>query len=328
MRVGILTNTDERCGNAAYARNLSDALLKTSKPHTTIMLTSNTESISKDLCDVVLVNWHPAKVSISAREVKKWQSQKIGVILIHQNSFDTRVTLPERIFGEVDILLTVNYTVVHEPMEVLHHGEPLSTVAYIPHGILEIDIPYKVSLDPPTIGTAGFPFHWKRPDVVVRAAAKLDCYARMFAPEYPGYDYGYQHWYNINPGRTVVYTNWLSEENVIKILHENIFNIFWYQSHDIHDQFGQTGSARMGIAANRPMIISRHRKFRDLLRYEDALYICDTEEEVYKTAEEIFTKIQKGEPVKYPKAILKDMGWRVSAQKYWNLIDSAAKESV
>lgn len=317
MRIEILTNTDERCGNAQYARNLRDYLLNDSEATKQMADIQLCVDVRAPHPDVLIVNWHPAKVTVTAEMVKTWQSWGIKVILILQNSFDWGHHI-----GNNDLLALCDAVVAHEPMDVKYNWQPAQNFHYIPHGILEVKLREKEDLHPPTFGMAGFPFTWKRPDVLVKAAKRCDVYARIFAPKYPGYSYGSDSWHRLYEGRVVMHENFLDEQNIVSILSKNILNIFWFKSQDVHDRYGQSGSVRLGIAAKRPMIISRHRKFRDLLPYEDCFYICDTEEEVYETSEEIYKKVFAGEPVKLPERVFEDQKWSKAAQKYWSVIRS------
>jgi hypothetical protein len=77
----------------------------------------------------------------------------------------------------------------------------------------------------------------------------------------------------------------------------------------------------MGLAARRPIIISTHRKFRDILEnYSDEVYVARTEDEVYKHASDILQSIAVGAPVRVPKRILEDQGWPRVAKLYSDLI--------
>lgn len=303
MRVGILSNTDVRCGNAAYARDLSSALL----PHYVNQIVSPVlENILALKPNVVLINWHPAKVTCNTDVVNRIHAAGAKAILIYQNSIDNgRCDGP--IFGEDAI-------VIHEPMA-------LYNATVIPHGIPIVE---RLGVEPggeipPSVGVAGFPFPWKRFDVVAEVAKRFNLRCTMVAPQHEFYDSRkFIEGIRGHLGSFAsIQTNWLETETVICALSQCTFNVFWYQSQDAHDQFGQSGSVRMGLAARRPIIISDHRKFRDILEnYSDEVYVARTEDEVYKHAAEIL----EGKSNRVPKRILEDQGWPRVAKLYSDLI--------
>jgi hypothetical protein len=305
MRVGILSNTDVRCGNAAYARDLSSALL----PYYVNQIVSPVlENMLAFKPNVVLINWHPAKVGNP--DVNRIHAAGAKAILIYQNSIDNAWTNGP-IFGE-DAIVT------HEPTA-------LYNATVIPHGIPIVRGLWHEHYEPQnqSVGTAGFPFPWKRFDVVAEVAKRFNLQCMMIAPQHDFYDsrkfiegiVGH-----LGP-LADVHTEWMEIEGVVRRLSQCMFNVFWYQSKDIHDQFGQSGSVRMGLAARRPLIISDHRKMRDILEnYSDEVYVAHSELEVYKHASDILQSIAVGAPVRVPKRILEDQGWPRVAKLYSDLI--------
>jgi hypothetical protein len=171
----------------------------------------------------------------------------------------------------------------------------------------------------PMIGTAGFPFPWKRPDLAAEVAKQKGMKFRFIAPRSD----------QMNTDAFVdgicghlgtlceLYRGWIAKEEVVTMLSTCTLNIFWYQSQCFEDQLGQSGSVRMGVGAGRPLIISRHRKMRTLFPYEDELYICGTEADVWKAADEILADPEKA---KRPNRVLKDMGWERTGQMLRDLV--------
>jgi len=314
LRVVILSNRDEQCGNFTYARNLLNALKHW---YDVEILDNALWTANHGNPDVVIINWHPARVSTSTEHVRFLQhTHGAKVILLHQNSHDSTVHI-----GDDDILLASDAVVAHEPLKVVTAGEKKPNLYFIPHGILECrDLHRWDGSVVPIIGTAGFQFDWKRPDVTVEAARYLKVQARIFCPPYPGFDRNraIDRW-TTRYNALHVDRNFLLEEQVIRCLSEHLLNIFWFQSQSIHDQYGQSGAVRMGIAARRPVILSRHRKFLTLFPYEDELYFADTEEQVYKYAEEI---LANPSVARVPNRIFSDMGWSKTGQMYKEVIES------
>jgi glycosyltransferase involved in cell wall biosynthesis len=307
-KIGILTNIEESCGNAAYARHLHKNLEK----YYAVRRSTNINDF--DGGDVVIVNYHPAVVHVTIDDLKNVKTKGMKSIIILQNSFEGDPKIDEG-----NLLSFADAIVAHEPME-------SDKIKYIPHGIVELELP-PITLDDVKskadmfIGTAGFPFAWKRFDVVAEACKKFNKPCLMVAPRsahentaeaitaIAGHQGPLAH----------IHREWLAEEEVIGYLSRCVLNIFWYQSKNQDDTLGQTGSARMGISAKRPMIISKHRKFRTLFDYEDELYIAEKEEDVYKYVDEILTNQKVS---KKPNRIFKDMGWSKTSEMYKELIES------
>jgi hypothetical protein len=126
----------------------------------------------------------------------------------------------------------------------------------------------------------------------------------------------------------VVLREFLPIEEVVRSLSGCTLNIFWYQHIAGDDNAGQSGSVLMGVAARRPMIVSRHRKLAHVAAYEDEIYVADTEEQVYELASEIVSRLKEGLPVKRPERIVDDMSWTGAGEKYRKLIRTVANDSV
>lgn len=300
MKVGIYTNLDERCGNAEYARHLRQYL----EPYYGPLSFSDKFEHLID-CNVVLVNWHSAVAPFFLHDAGRLQSYGCKIILIHQNS------LNYEIIREGDqVLSACSAIIAHEPMG--------KDVIFIPHGIPIVD-----NLSPlyeRKIGTAGFASPWKRLDVVAEVAKNKNVRCLVIAPNHglvnPSYVDGVRAHI---PDLIELYTHWMQIEEVVQRLSACLCTIFWFNNHHESDELGQTGSARMGIAARRPVIISRHRKFRTLLDYDDELYVCDTEQEVNDVVQSL---LEHPEDAKIPNRVLQDMGWPTVAKKYKEVIDS------
>jgi hypothetical protein len=311
-RVAILSNLDEQCGNAQYGRILKSHLAQWFD----VVMLNDAQWMHAGKPDVVIINWHPARVSTSVAHVKSLQNAGAKVILILQNSYHDAIDVPE-----CDILFAIDAVVAHEPITLRINGVLSSKMVFIPHGILEVPNLHNWNGSTvPMFGTAGFQFPWKRTDVVVSAAARCGVQARIFCPPYPGFDRNREidKWHmmykNVHVDR-----NWLSEGQVIQCLSEHVLNIFWFESQGMDDQWGQSGAVRLGIAAKRPTIISKHRKFRTLMPYQDELYVAESPEEVYAAAQEI---VSNPSLAKRPDRLMKDMGWSRCAELYKGLIES------
>jgi len=326
MQLAILTNVDEHCGIAEYARNLQGAL----EPWYKVALFLPEEFVEAALYgQVVLVNWHPARVHISVEWVRRMQTEgQAKVVLIHHNSRHEPVQV-----AEGDLLDTVDAVVAHEPflLTVWNAGQQyrVKPVTYIPHGFPAVDGLLECPSSDLVLGTGGFAFPWKRFDVVIEAARRLGGHANMVCPPYPSLNVQEleSRWMAVLGACLRMEKSFLSQEAVVRRLALSTINIFWFQSGEAADEFGQTGAARFGVAARRPMIISRHRKFRMLLEeYPEEFYVADTEDDVYRLVEQIWAALRKSESVKCPRRVIEEQAWPMAAARYRCLIRSLTGE--
>lgn len=294
-RVQIYTNMDERCGNAQYARDLEEQLLRW------YLVARGTTW--NDEADVYIVNWHPGVVHVSVDDVRRLHASGRKVIIIHQNSTEA---------GEAELFNLADAVVVHESVK---SSRPLT---WIQHPV-PVTTPGKVKVQP-KIGTCGFPFPWKRFDVAAEAASRIGFKFLAIAPISRHMDTSAQirQLHAKMNGQAEIVREWMPTSVVVDRLKECMVNIFWFQSQAIEDELGQTGSARMAVAAQRPMIISRHRKFRTMIEsYATELYIADREEDVYDLVKEI---TMSAKPARCPLQQYRETNWRVAGERYRDMI--------
>jgi hypothetical protein len=303
VKVGLVSNWHERCGIAEYARNLQKELEKEFE------VVVFTDPVRVEGVPITIINWHPARTQMPPTTLRLIQTRGIKVIVIFHNS-DTGYYEAK---GD-DPLLYADAVVSH------HRMDGNINICYIPHGIPVVD-QLRAPGEETYIGIAGFPYAWKRFNVVAEAARRLNGRALLIAPVH---DMGDTHSSvrNIQMGYpgAIVLRDWMSTEEVVRTLSGCTLNIFWYQHLPGDDNAGQSGSATFGVAAKRPLIVSRHRKLTHIAAYEDAVYVADTEAQVYEMAAEIVSNLKQGLPVKWPDRILKDMGWDVTGYKYRCLV--------
>lgn len=312
MRVGIISNWDLQCGNAADARDMQREL---EREFEVVGLSPNFEFVRRQLehekLDVAIVNWHPARVAASAEDIRWLKAHGAKTILKLQNSTDQYTFAVQNgdILSEADVVLTHEHcTFSSEKVreEVIPVGIPV---------VKDLPEPYPASW----IGTAGFPFPWKRFDVVAEAAKKFGVRCRLIVPKSDQMDTDtFVKGLAGHLGELAdVHTAWHSTEAVVRMLAECTVNIFWFESKQPEDKLGQSGSVKMGLAAGRPTVISRHRKLRTLFPYEDELYICQQEGDVYRAVEEILADPERA---KKPKRLLEELGWERVGEQYRTLV--------
>lgn len=302
VKVGIISNWDAHCGVATYARDLATEM---AKEFSVDQLPPNGWRSSVYQQDVVIVNWHPARVPFGVEDIQWLRGQNSKTIVVHHNYTGGQVPLEE-----------ADVVVGHEPQLV----EVAKNFVFIPHGIPNFPEQLRDNHPPAfMIGTAGFPFPWKRFDVVAEAAIRTGTHCRMLAARSDQLDTeAYMNGIEAHLGqRADIWRQWLPIEDVINLLSRCVANIFWFQSMGPEDELGQSGSVRMGLAAGRPTIISTHRKFKTLFPYGDELYIAGREEDVYTSLQEI---LDNPRTAKRPKRLLADMSWSKTGEQYRKLV--------
>lgn len=307
MRVALISNWHEQCGNAGYARDLCKELEKEFE------VTKYDDPMKATEGSVALVSWHPSRVQLPPAAVHELHHRGMKVIVILQNSFEGYYHATDQ-----DPLLYADAITAHQMM-----GGNVN-ITYIPHGIPIID-----ELREPgpelRIGVAGFPYLWKRFDMAAAAAHQAGGRSLLIAPMHDMGDVmtpiqDIQRTYSTAD----VVREWLPIEEVVRRLSTCTINICWYQHMPGDDLAGQSGSVRMAIASRRPIIVSDHPKLASVRAYTDDVYLALTPEEVHATVKEIWERIQKGEPVKRPNRIMKELGWDKTGLMYRELIRKVA----
>ena len=305
MRVSLVSNWHERCGVAEYARNLEKELGKQFE-------VVREEKVYAAQGDVAVINWHPARLVLPPGDVRDLKARGLKTILIVHNSADSYMALENHPAHWADAV------VAHQKME------SNVEITYIPFGIPEVDELRSPGTET-YIGIAGFPYAWKRFNLVADVAKRLGGKAVLIAPQHDMGDSTtpINDIQRIYPDASVL-RHWMTQEEVVRTLSGCTLNIFWYQHMPPDDLQGQSGSVLMGVAAGRPMIVSKHPKLAHVAVYEDELYVVEKEEDVLPTAREIVEKLAAGEPVKMPGRIKKEMGWGTTGRIYGELIRKVA----
>lgn len=308
MKIAIVTNLDERCGNAEYGRNLCRELGK-------YFTVEAMNTFPESGYDLILVNWHPPVVQFTMADIQIAKARGTKIILLTQESSPG----PHACCRAEDIVYTVDAVVAHE--DVLYSsGLGIVNFKMIPHGIVEVaDLPDHISNGEPKLGTAGFCFAGKNMDVTVNAANSLSGKALLIAPGHPWCEGGNAQplWdkFRAMSSKLELVTDFLPEPEVVKKLATCDINIYVAQDSGP----GQSGSARLVIAARRPTIVIRDRKTSALYGYEDELYFVTAPNEVTGVAYQIWSAIQRGEPVKRPNRVIRDCCWSRVGEMYREL---------
>jgi hypothetical protein len=300
VKVKVLSNLDEQCGNAAYARDLTREL---KKHFTEVELGTHWEHD-----DVVLVNWCPSVVDFNSAVGIGWKSEGVKIVLIHQQSYGDSY-LEKSLMDSVDAIVT------HEPT---NWGS-----VYIPHGIPEVDEIHGQS-DKLTIGMAGFYFRAVKGFRVVKdVVQKLNAIGNFICGPHPSnkefLKADTDELRNELPQGSRVLTEWLPVDSVVQLLGWSTVNIFWFNEQSEYERTGQSGSVGLGLASGRPILLSNSRKFRVLRElYSDEVYVANSPDELL----DLVMVIENDYRPKVPNRILKDMGWSTVGKQYADLIKS------
>lgn len=313
-RVAIVTNWGEACGVSENSRQLHEQLSKSYQ----VEFVRNCPQ--GEGYDAVIIAYHPAVVGFTPEEVRRMQAVGVKVILLlHESCAHYHVN------GPTDALGVVDAVVAHE--EVVFTGDPVK------FKMIRVGVPESRNLSPymgePLVGTCGIAFPEKRMDITVRAALKIGGRSLVLAPRHAGYDpyIMYNQLRMLGGSSLELVTDWLPhQDDVVKRLSACLCNIYF--ALEMEGAPGQSGSARMLVAARRPVILRRWKKTQTMDGYEDELYYVTTEHEVFVTVEHIWRAVQAEEPVKIPNRIIEEQGWRQTGQQYAELIEELTEKVV
>jgi hypothetical protein len=314
MKVAIVSNFEDRCGNGQYAMRLQAELLKRFDN------VDRWEACPEGDYDAVIINWHPPVLGFTREQVDRLRGQGCKVILIVQESQPHYGLTPDSTF------LAVDAVVAHEPCV---FGGHQPNFRFIHHGAMDCDKFLHAHAVFPMVGTAGFSFRGKRMDITIKAANAIGGRAMLIVPSHKSFDPRpmWEEWKAMIPGdRLLLDTEWHPDSYVIQQLSQCTMNVYAADEGVIAP--GQSGSARMLIAARRPTIIRRCRKTSALLPYKDELYFATSEAHVYDLAREIWANIQAGNAVKIPHRVAIETSWSAVGKQFADLVEELVPKAV
>lgn len=206
--------------------------------------------------------------------------------------------------------LAFDRVVVHQPtsdgFDYIYHGVPWRNLN--PLGMYR-----------DFIGTSGFPIPFKNYPLAAKLAREVGMKLYAILPDSPHGDVNQvtEQIMRECPG-SVVDRSFPDHQEIISILSECSFTLFPYR----HETTGVGGSMRVGIGAQRPVVISNVIRFADVLheeRFRNEFYIIDsaypTFEQALPVVKQCATDVATGFE-RIPKLTLEKMSWRASANKY------------
>ena len=302
IRAALVTNWGDHCSIAQYAKNLVDHfpidcgvdLRVVSHPLTFENIYDHVHNV-----DVIHVNflsyWMTESLVEKLGRVRE-PGQKI--VVTYQETTEYQLKL----LGECP---WVDAIVIHEPK-----GEYHKKVHKIPNGIRLVNT---VGVEwTRKLGSAGFASGYKRFDRVAQTAKDLNLGCLLLTPQAVCGDQNAANkmardMKQIHPDAEVV-TDWLPYEKVVRYLAECMAVVFPYDETAM--TLGIGNAVRFGLASGRPVIVSHHSHFRDLLDYQDEVYFI--EKDLETTVRQVMVDVENNAE-RLPNRLLRDMNWdRVS----------------
>ncbi len=320
MKLAFVSNWDERCGNAEYARNLVGHIQKHSDMDVKFVgRPLSFEHVYKETRDVDVIHFNCVTPEFRelATEFEPWtkfkEDGKALTMMLQDNTQSKTERAAQLVYRE-DV--SKPWQRVFDAIAV--HAAPdegcsyPSNVRVIPHGIVSVDV--SNVFPERKIGTAGFPMPWKGFVESAELARRFGVgyLAIMPASHHIDVEQTKRKVLEICPKAEVV-TDWLPHEQIIRRLAECFVNVYAYDL-DYPDRTfeGISGAVRFGLAAKRPVIVSKNSLFRDLAGYPNEVYII--EQRLENTLVKVVRDWNDG-TTKVPKKILEDMSWsRVACQ--------------
>ena len=191
------------------------------------------------------------------------------------------------------------------------HTDPTDGFIYIPQGVMEVPKSEQVE---PKIGTAGFPSEAKGAPIMARVARELGLGFLLFAPISRHADaHGMAEKIRQQVPQAEVVFDFLPQEQIATRLSECVVTVWAYKAH--YGQSGISGSVRLGVAAGRPMVITRCGMYRDLWQdWEDEIYVIPADTPTFENMLPVVQEALKGE--KRPNRILKEHSWKRCGELY------------
>ena len=247
MRVGIVTTWGERCGLATYSKNITEAL-----PDIDWRVIAredwgnNFDGLPPiaDECDLVHIMHHGGLMASMSPEIIKACGKTV---------------VTRQCTGSEEVFSAATIKTCHEPRQ---------GYRWVPHGIPTLDnYPLFEPRSIPQIGVCGIPFDGKGHKELIDIATVAKVGVRMVIPDSPHTGSEIAGFYNaLCSERGIpcdIMTGWPSENKVSWFLATNDVNVFFYT----RPANGTSGAVRLGLAAGRPVIVSNHSQFSDLIEY-------------------------------------------------------------
>jgi hypothetical protein len=321
MKIGLITNWNENCAVAEYARKLALNCVAWSDDVNVKVIPRpmDFDSVWKRAseCDIIHLNYC-AHVFAEMGEMELYEFRKRGkpvLMTFHESSdWQTRRVAMSGIADEI---------IVHDRAR---DGAPFpSNVRVINFGVSEVDVSGIHTSR--KIGTFGCAFPWKGLYPLAYTAGRLGLNFMALLSE-PDSDtgrgqleYAKKEILAVCPWAEVV-TGWMKEDEVITRLASCSIVAFPFDA--AAPITGISSSVRFGISAQRPLVLTRCAHFSDLYDYEEEIYFVG--DSLGKTVVQVMVDLHKGR-AKVPRRALEEMNWKKAAGKYCEAYRDLAKRT-
>lgn len=331
MKVALVTNLNEKCGLAEYGANLYNHCRMYSDDEIKIVQRPfNFEHIYAETRDADLIHFNYSTGEFSEEllvSAAPWIGFRKGgkhlTLTLHDSTDQKANSLARLRYMDGDWRRVFDRVVIHAESEKSIYE---MNVQVIPFGILDRDTSHIRPQE--KIGTAGFPMPWKGfvSCAFIASVLKLGFLGIMPDSKHVGAAQTTERILEFLPAAELV-TDWLPQEQVIDRLAECFVVVYRYDlEYKEHPFDGISGAVRFGLACHRPIVISRHKMFRDLFDYEDEIYITNDggADSLGKTIVQVVND-WNSERAKKPNRILRDMSWHATAHKYLEMWAQVAR---
>jgi hypothetical protein len=326
MRIALVTNWDEHCAVAEYARNLTDYCTRVDEEVSFKVVTRplTYEAIWERVKDVDVIHFNYCAHAFSQMDPSAWknfQTIKPVVMTVHEST-DWMV----RRLAKTEI---ADKFVMHDKFR---DGMPApENVVTIPYGVPEVDISdVKVERK---VGTFGCAFPWKGLLPLAYACGQLEIPLDMYLSE-PDSDKGQMDWRRLITeleevgGQIGIWKDWQMQKEIIRKLASCAVIALPFDP--CSPITGISASVRLALAAKRPLVLTKFFHFADLFDFdEDTNDIWWVEGNLEKQLQSVMRLFDHGCGLSISDHLYNDMKWSVAAQKYVELYKTVrTKEAV
>ncbi|MHC4733093.1 MAG: glycosyltransferase family protein [Planctomycetota bacterium] len=251
LQVLLVTSPNDHCGIYQYGQLLKESVVQ----HKIRIVEERNPNFHEIIVPrgthIIHVNHHAALHSSWILDyIRVLQNDGYKVVVTQHDTYETFEIMKERGFRD---FRCADALVVHEPVPELIM---LPDVFYFRQGVPAPQPPIHPPKHP-CVGTIGFPFPWKRFDLLREAATEAGWHTLILDSE----------------------AQWIPHKKAIQLLSGCDATAFLHSS----GNSGTSGVIRMGIAARKPVIATPGRQMTDLLHDDlgwSAIWWADTKAEI------------------------------------------------
>lgn len=324
MKIGLVTNWNQNCAVAEYAKNLTYYCVRASKDVEFKVITGllNYEGVESQIGDVDIIHFNYCRhafIPMNPVLFNTFRGKGKPVIVTYHESAAWTVR-------RMTSCGLADWIVVHDR---LRDGPPAPpNLLVIPFGIPEIDTS-GVEVDK-EVGTFGCAFPWKGLIPLAWACGQLGVKLTAQLSEADP-DKGDIHWESLRNTmheycpKLELIEGWRSQDEIIRELARcKVLALPFDPQSPIN---GISSSVRSALAAKRPLVLTRFAHFSDLYDYAGSdIYFTESDELKTMLGYALYD-VEKG-LAKRPWRILNDMTWKRSAQLYCELYEESMKTQV